>query len=367
MIEVDDTKTDAVETATHTRDDARASALGDDGASVREPGASRAAEIEPLVLQDGRLADDREQYHVEEFLQYHDRQFVENVYRAILRREPDETERAEALANLRGGRLGKVGFIERLLASSSDAANVHGSRRRVRVEGLPSPLMRRMGRVPVVGYLLRLARGLLRLPVLMQHQQQFEIYALAQQQLIADHVNQAVAQLSRQDGERVAATATPRAELYDPADMLATVLMLADALRDLSDSHGDLQTRTQIQVEQTQAALAELTEALTAQQQIAEALRSEQRTTADAVLHEQRTVADALRREQQLAADAQQEFLIQEQRVIVETQKIVVEELRDQLRELSARHERAREEFFAEARRLQSLVDEARRSHDLKA
>ncbi|HLL70328.1 MAG TPA: hypothetical protein VK363_02785, partial [Pyrinomonadaceae bacterium] len=89
---------------------------------------------------------------------------------------------------------------------------------------------------------------------------------------------------------------------------------------------------------QTQAALADLTQAITAQQQITETLG----------------------REQQKAFDAQQEFLIQEQRVIVETQKAVLEELREELRALAERRQRAHEELSAEVRRLQSLLDTAR-------
>jgi hypothetical protein len=51
--------------------------------------------------------------------------------------------------------------------------------------------------------------------------------------------------------------------------------------------------------------------------------------------------------------------LIQEQRVIVETQKVVLEELREELRALSERQQRARDEFDAEVRRLRSLQDAA--------
>ncbi|MCA1568427.1 MAG: hypothetical protein LC803_22815 [Acidobacteria bacterium] len=313
--------------------------------SIAAPAAARHTQhgphIEPLVLQTNFEADDRSQYHVTELLVYHDRHFVESVYKAILRRAPSQAECARELDDLRGGRAGKVEIIERLLSSPEACA---GAGRRVRVEGLPSPLMRRLGQTPVIGYVLRLVRALVRLPLSMQHQRQFEVYALAQQQLIADYVNRMLAQVARVNEAAGDTSAPPAVAPSHRDDIAETLAMFSDALLELSNSHAELQAQTQTQAEQAQAALAELTAAVTAQQQLADAFR-----------REQQLAADALRREQQLAADAQQEFLIQEQRVIVETQQVVLEELREELRQLSARQQRAREELDAEMRRLGSL------------
>jgi hypothetical protein len=397
MIEVDDTKSNAGETAAAARGDERASAWGDERPAARDgerttvrddvraaarddvraaasrgaafeltnageaPPASSAAGASPggdaafapdapdtqsapytdsLVLQPDFQAGDRSQYHVAELVAYHDRKFVDAVYKAILRRLPSPVERGRELEDLRGARAGKVEIIERLLASPEARAAGRG----VRIEGLPSPLMRRLDRVPVLGYALRLVRALARLPVSMQHQQQFEIYALAQQQRIVDYINQRMGR-----GARAGAGGAPMPfyvfSQHDDGtehhnDVAETMAMFSDALVELSNSHADLQARTQTQVEQAQAALTDLTAAITAQQQLAETLR----------------------REQQLAADAQQEFLIQEQRVIVETQQAVLAELREELRELSARQQRARDEFDAEVSRLRSLEAAARRN-----
>jgi hypothetical protein len=303
--------------------------------------------IEPLVLQSDFAADDRAQYHVAELLAYHDRHFVEAVYKAVLGRAPFEVERARDLDELRGGRASKVEIIERLSAS----AEARATGRRARIEGLPSPLMRRLGRVPFVGYVLRLARALVRLPVLMQHQQQFEAYALAQQQRIADYVNRMAAEFSRGDGA-TGDTQPPVVESSQQDEMVEALAMFSEALLELSNSHAELQAQTQTQVEQAQAALAELTAAVTAQQQLAETFR-----------REQQFATDALRREQQLAADVQQEFLIQEQRVIVETQRVVLEELREELRALAERQQHARDEFAAEVSRLRSLQATAAREN----
>jgi hypothetical protein len=304
------------------------------------PPADALSPIEPLVLQGDFEAGGRDAYHVEDLLRYHDGHFIENAYIALLGRAPFDAERARELDDLRGGRASKVEIIERLLSSPEAAGG-----RRVRVEGLPSPLMRRLSRVPVVGYVLRLASALVRLPLLIQHQQQFEIYALAQQQLITDHVNQ-VAALSAQ--ANVAAggdeASPPSPDLSQYNELVETVAMFSDALLDLSNGHADLsnghaelQAQVETQAAQVQAALTDLTQALTAQQGITETLR----------------------REQQETADAQQEFLIQEQRVIVETQKVVLEELREELRALAQRQEDARAELEREVRRLQTLLDAA--------
>ena len=341
--------------------------------------------LESLVLQPDLPAGGKEQFHVAELLQYHDQHFVENVYSAILGRKPCDVERARELAELRGGRVSKVEIIERLLAAQEEEEDGASPARRVRIEGLPSPVVRRLSRVPVLGYVLRLGRALWRLPVLMQHQQGFEIYALAQQQLITDHVNRALPQLiagqrrivdhanqslqqlsteqrcivdhtnqslqqliAEQTNQAVTVSALERAvesatsrsviDLSQTRDVLEAVAMFSDALLDLSNSHANLQTQTQAQVEQIEAALTDLTQSITTQQQITEEIKREQHTL----------------------ADAQQEFLTQEQRIIVETQKVVLEELRGELRELTRRQESVRAELDAKVRRLQTLSDAPR-------
>jgi hypothetical protein len=322
MFEVDETKPGA---------NVPAAKEGDEAARLSPEGV--ASNIEPLVLQGDFEARGKDQYHVAELLQYHDRHFIENAYVALLGRKPYDAERARALDELRGGRASKIELIERLVAAAEKGAS-----RRVHVEGLPSPVMRRLSRMPFIGYLLRLARALVRLPLLMQHQQQFEVYALAQQQLIADHINEVVALLSAQGNAPASGDAQAHAaSLSQHNDLVETLAMFSEALLDVSNSHAELQAQTQTQAEQVQAALTDLTQALTAQQQLAETLR----------------------REQQTMAEAQQEFLIQEQHVIVETQKVVLEELREELRALSQRQQDARAELDAEVRRLQTLLDAA--------
>lgn len=338
MIEADDTKSGAGEPASSARGVEGAAARGDESAAAR--GDASAPHIGLLVLQPDAQVADRERYHVTELMAFHDRRFVESVYKAILGRAPLLAERTRELDELRGGRVGKVEIIERLLSSPEARA----SERRVKIEGLPSPLMRRLGRMRFVGYALRILRALVRLPVSMQHQQQFEIYALAQQQLIADYINWTLARMARGGGSGGGGGGTtaaaddddmqmPFITLSEDGEVAETLAMFSDALLELSNNHAEFEARMRTQMEQAQAALVDLTGAINVQQQLAETVR----------------------REQQLAADAHQEFLIQEQRVIVETQKVVLEELREELRTLSARQQEARAEFDAEVRRLRSL------------
>lgn len=332
MSEADDKKFGANDPAAAQASDGGAATPAETHATSGEAARS-ASHINLLVLQGDIEASGKTQFRVEELLQYHDGHFIENAYLALLGRAPSDAERARKLDELRGGRASKVEIVEHLLASPEATG------RGVRVEGLPSPLMRSLSRVPVVGYVLRLARALVRLPLLMEHQQQFEVYALAQQQLIADHVNQLFA-LSAQGNATGESGDAPGDQVSGSShhnDLVETVAMFSDALLDLSNGHAELQAHVQTQAEQAQAALTDLTGALTAQQEIMEALQ----------------------REQQTVADAQQEFLIQEQRVIVETQKVVLEELREELRALAQRQEDAHAELDAEVRRLQTLLDAA--------
>jgi hypothetical protein len=255
--------------------------------------------IPPLKLQPDALRQPATSYRLDELLGFHDRAFVEQVYRALARRAPDEAEATRKLDELRSGRQSKIELIERLLTTQPpDGAPV-------RIVGLPSPIWRRVSRWPVLGYLLRLLRGFTRLPVLMQHQQQFEVYALAQQQRIADYLNEVL---------------TPTI-----ADAIESVLMLSDSLVELSARQADLQK----QLDEARAeALAEL------------------------------------RRAQAAAAATQQEFLVQEQRVIVETQKVALGELEARLGELRAQQTAQHAELAAQLAALRALVEREPARHE---
>lgn len=143
-------------------------------------------EFPTLKLQPDFQPRSDNRYHINDLLRYHDRAFVQSAYRAILKRSPDAAEMEGTLRSLQSGRLNKIDLLAALRFS------VEGKTKQVQIDGLSFPaLIRRAGRLPVVGYFIRLAIALLRLPRFVADQRQFAGYVLAQNQQIADFVNSA--------------------------------------------------------------------------------------------------------------------------------------------------------------------------------
>ena len=133
----------------------------------------------------------REQYQLNDLLGFHDEAFVKNAYKAILKREADDGGLAEYLQHLRSGRYSKLDIVRSLRFS------VEGQTANVPIEGLGSlGALRKLYRVPVAGYLLRLAVAIVRLPVLIINHRQLESHTAAQLERIASHFNEAIANLS---------------------------------------------------------------------------------------------------------------------------------------------------------------------------
>ena len=133
-------------------------------------------------------ADDR--YHINDLLKYHDKNFIQNAYRAILKRDPDGAGYTGFIEGLRSGRLNKIDVLARLRYSSE------GRAKKVHTEGLLFPALIRLGyRLPILGYLLHLIVALLRLPSMIRNQQQFESHVLAQMEIVAGSINQAAQDL----------------------------------------------------------------------------------------------------------------------------------------------------------------------------
>lgn len=142
-------------------------------------------EVLPLRLQPKFVPHEDDHYHINDLLKYHDHIFVWNAYRAILKREPDETGLTQFLTQLRSGRFNKIDILASLRFSPE------GKARNVQLDGLPRrPFLRRLYRVPVLGYLLEMIVAVARLPTMIRSQRQFENHTLAQQELLAAHVNQ---------------------------------------------------------------------------------------------------------------------------------------------------------------------------------
>ena len=123
-----------------------------------------------------------DRYHVNDLLQYHDREFIWNAYRALLKREPDEEGYNGYLKRLRSGRRNKIDILSSLRASPE------GQRANVFIEGLSTrAAVRRLFHLPVLGYLAELVAGVVRLPVLLRSQRQWKTISSSAKALASHH------------------------------------------------------------------------------------------------------------------------------------------------------------------------------------
>lgn len=137
-----------------------------------------------LALQPAFLPSPTNEYHANDLLRYHGDTFVRNAYRAILLREPDSAGAANYRSALAAGRLNKIDVLARLRYSAE------GNQAGVKIAGLAWPAtIRKIERIPILGYLVQIMIAAARLPVLLRHQRQQEFYELARQEQIAGYVN----------------------------------------------------------------------------------------------------------------------------------------------------------------------------------
>jgi len=126
----------------------------------------------------------REDYHLEDLLVFNDEAFVRNAYRAILRREPDDSGFADYLENLRNGRISKVDVLSSLRFSPE------GQLRDVKVSGLNKPpLFPKLYNVPVLGYLIERLVAITRLPALITDHRRLESHLTARDERLAEQIN----------------------------------------------------------------------------------------------------------------------------------------------------------------------------------
>lgn len=243
-------------------------------------------------------------YTMSELLKYYDREFIENAYRAILKREPDHAGLEQYLEHLRNGRSDRIDILARLRFS------LEGREKNVQVEGLFWPAtIRRFYRIPAIGYIIQWLVELIRLPVLLRNQRQFEAYSQSRQERIVAHINQVSAQLDKvhasifdhfqkldEDVKRLAEIQEQRAR--DLRELLETRAQMLDGkVRALDEK---LEERMRASDERSRAALQVLDERLEAQaEQLS--IRAEQLNDRDAQLE-----LRAERLEAQLQAEAEQ-------------------------------------------------------------
>ncbi len=136
----------------------------------------------PLTLEPEFEA--REPYRLEDLLVFGDETFVRNAYRAVLKREPDDSGFAKYLAKLRGGRLSKVDILTSLRFSPE------GRLREVKVHGLNRSLFsRKISNVPVLGYLIEVLVGIIRLPALITDHRRLEAHLTVRDDRLAEQIN----------------------------------------------------------------------------------------------------------------------------------------------------------------------------------
>jgi O-antigen chain-terminating methyltransferase len=153
--------------------------------------------LPPLKLQPD--LEQRDRYHLNDLLGFHDEVFVRNAYEVILKREPDDTGFAHFLKNLRNGRYSKLDVLSSLRFSPE------GENANVQIEGLGKlSILRKLYRVPVAGYFLRLSVAVARLPVLITNFRRLESHTTAQLDRVAGHINEADAHLGDEIREQSA-------------------------------------------------------------------------------------------------------------------------------------------------------------------
>ena len=195
----------------------------------------------PLTSQSAPSPHNGDHYRLSDLVRYDDQDFVQNSYRAILKRPPDPDGFESYLDGLRQGNLDKVGVLLKLRFSTE------GRAKRVRVKGLLLPaLSRGVRRLPVVGYLAQVGAGLARLPAIVHRQRQLEARIFTQ--------------------EREKRMADLRAEELSKS--------LDSAHTRVTETHARV-TETHARVSETLRCLSEVSETLTAQQRQINNLRTD--------------------------------------------------------------------------------------------
>ncbi|MBS0431513.1 MAG: DUF4214 domain-containing protein, partial [Proteobacteria bacterium] len=115
---------------------------------------------------------DKPQYVLGDFLRFDDEDFIDVVYRKLLRRPAEDAGSREYLEALRQGAISKVEILGMIRFSGE------GRMHSVHVDGLLLPYkLHRWRRVPVIGWFIGMAMAILRLPRLAWHLQHIEASA----------------------------------------------------------------------------------------------------------------------------------------------------------------------------------------------
>ena len=173
----------------------------DNDSSIKASSASHSRYLWPYVEQhssrqlteQGNPIEQKATYLLNDFLRYHDEEFIRNAYYGILRRPPDTKGLTDFLKAYRDGTLSKLEILGRLRYSKE--GRTHG----VRVHGLfPRFAIHTSYHIPVVGYLIALGAAIARLPITSKQWQQFEAFtfALQSQQAMLNKLDETISSIA---------------------------------------------------------------------------------------------------------------------------------------------------------------------------
>jgi len=134
-----------------------------------------ALDSRPSAIQSEPFEEKEDGYYMNDFLQYHDKEFVVNAYRGILGRPADAGGCSHFLEALYSGKMTKAEILGRLRYSPE------GRARNVKVRGLlPGFCIQSLFKIPVLGYFCRLIISIFNLPAIVRNLQIIEASSAAQ-------------------------------------------------------------------------------------------------------------------------------------------------------------------------------------------
>lgn len=175
------------------------------------------------------MPEPAETYHVNDLLKFHDREFIDAVFKAILKRDPDHGSLNHYLKGLRNGSWSKIQILGRIRLSPE------GRRKGVRICGLyPRFAVSCLQRLPLIGYPLTWSLKLIRLPLIIRNILEHNAWLLNG----LTEVRNDVATLNR-----TIASDSRRTRL----EQLKSLMVIQDSLTQLSDTLrtelGDIENR----------------------------------------------------------------------------------------------------------------------------
>lgn len=132
-----------------------------------------AEEYKDIIKHKNIIFEIKDTYEYSDFTKYHDIEFMTNLYKAILKREPDQQGMTHYLNLLRSGKKSKSEIISIVRYSQE------GKRIRVNILGINKRyIYTALSSIPIFGYLFRLLVTFFRLPILLQRLNSYENYVI---------------------------------------------------------------------------------------------------------------------------------------------------------------------------------------------